>query len=281
MSAQYDSMVKRMQHGFAARNGLFATLMAMNNYTGIKQVLERPYGGFLSNFSHGKGRDPSTRPELVIDRLGKHWKIENIIIKPYASMAGTHVAIDCVRALQQEYLDRFEANSLQDIHSITIEMSEPVFKKGGWKAKQPISITGAQHNVSYAVALQLLDREVTAAQFLDSSLLSRKELWSIIEKVACNHNVDFDGEQNGKWFLHLHIEFQDKTIHKLLRTPRGMAPPMSNVEILEKWRTMTEGILDAAERQAIEDAILNLETLPDASKLTSIVFGTNIAHGPL
>lgn len=28
MAAQYGSMAKRMQHGFAARNGLFATLMA-------------------------------------------------------------------------------------------------------------------------------------------------------------------------------------------------------------------------------------------------------------
>lgn len=36
MSAQFESMVKRMQHGFAARNGLFAAMMTAGGYTGIK-----------------------------------------------------------------------------------------------------------------------------------------------------------------------------------------------------------------------------------------------------
>ncbi len=53
MSAQFGSMAKRMQHGFAARNGLFAALIAKEGYTGIKEVYETPYGGFLSCFSQG------------------------------------------------------------------------------------------------------------------------------------------------------------------------------------------------------------------------------------
>ena len=36
MSAQFESMVKRMHHGFASRSGLFAALMASEGYTGIK-----------------------------------------------------------------------------------------------------------------------------------------------------------------------------------------------------------------------------------------------------
>jgi aconitate decarboxylase len=42
-----------MQHGFAARNGLFAALMAKEGYTGIQEVYEIPYGGFLSCFGQG------------------------------------------------------------------------------------------------------------------------------------------------------------------------------------------------------------------------------------
>ena len=37
-----------MQHGFAARNGLLGTLLARGGYVGIKKVLEREYGGFLT-----------------------------------------------------------------------------------------------------------------------------------------------------------------------------------------------------------------------------------------
>jgi aconitate decarboxylase len=41
MSAQFESMVKRMQHGFASRNGLYAAVLAARGYVGIKRVFER------------------------------------------------------------------------------------------------------------------------------------------------------------------------------------------------------------------------------------------------
>ncbi len=41
MSALFESMVKRMQHGFASRNGLTAAALAASGYVGIKRVFER------------------------------------------------------------------------------------------------------------------------------------------------------------------------------------------------------------------------------------------------
>ena len=55
MAAQYEAMSKRMHHGFAARNGFYAAGLAAANYTGIKRVFEREYGGFLSVFGEGHG----------------------------------------------------------------------------------------------------------------------------------------------------------------------------------------------------------------------------------
>ena len=72
MSAQYESMAKRMQHGFAARNGLFAALMSREDYTGIDQVFERPYGGFLSIFGQGSRNDPPYIKNELVDGLGEN-----------------------------------------------------------------------------------------------------------------------------------------------------------------------------------------------------------------
>ncbi|WP_273768176.1 MmgE/PrpD family protein, partial [Aeromonas hydrophila] len=41
MAAQYEAMSKRMHHGFAARNGLYAAHLAASGYTGIQRVFER------------------------------------------------------------------------------------------------------------------------------------------------------------------------------------------------------------------------------------------------
>ena len=273
MSAQFESMVKRMQHGFAARNGLFAAFMARSNYTGIKRVLERPYGGFLSNFSQGSERSPRYRPDLITNQLGQSWEIDRIIVKPYASMAGTHPAIDCVRGLQSEYPDRFGAAELEHIRAITIELSEPGFQKGGWKPQWPITITGAQMSASFAVALQLVDGEVLPDQFLAPSSLDRQIIWSLLDKTTCKHNPDFDKEQKMRWFQRVSVQFRDgSVVSKLVEAPRGISPPYSNREILEKWRKTTEGILAPATKQMIEDAVLGLENLGSVKELTKLLF---------
>lgn len=82
MSAQYESMVKRMQHGFAARNGLFAALMARGGYKGIERVYEREYGGFLAQFGQGSGSTPEYLVEEVARQLGDVWLMEGSVVKP-------------------------------------------------------------------------------------------------------------------------------------------------------------------------------------------------------
>lgn len=65
MVAQYEGMIKRAQHAFAARNGLFGALLARGGYEGMRKVFERPYGGFLAIFSAGNGHDPAWKVDEV------------------------------------------------------------------------------------------------------------------------------------------------------------------------------------------------------------------------
>jgi 2-methylcitrate dehydratase PrpD len=72
MAAQYEAMSKRMHHGFAARAGFYAAGLADAGYTGIKQVFEREYGGFLSVY--GEGHDPDA--VQITQGLGEFWHTE-------------------------------------------------------------------------------------------------------------------------------------------------------------------------------------------------------------
>jgi 2-methylcitrate dehydratase PrpD len=87
-------MSKRMHHGLAARNGLYAAGLAAHGYTGIKRVFEREYGGFLSVF--GEGHHP--QPDSLTSDLGKRWETQTIM-KSYAAMGGLHGGIDAARQL--------------------------------------------------------------------------------------------------------------------------------------------------------------------------------------
>jgi 2-methylcitrate dehydratase PrpD len=144
MSAQFESMVKRMQHGFAARAGVLAAVLAASGYVGIKAVLERPYGGYLPVF--GEGHNPD--PDRVTARLGELWETERIAIKPYAAMGGLHAAIDAALELRSDIIDGDGRVDPAAIGSVEIALGAGAYEHGGWAASRPLTPMGAQMNVS-------------------------------------------------------------------------------------------------------------------------------------
>jgi aconitate decarboxylase len=264
MSAQYESEVKRMQHGFAARNGLFAALLARSGYVGIKKVYERPYGGFLATFSQGSGQDPQYLVDEIAKDLGKKWQTWGVRVKPYAAMAGTHGSIDCIRKIQKDNPE--QVKNLASITSITLEMGEAAFHHGGWVAKRPLTATGAQMSNSFAVATQLIDGDVLAAQFR-SDKIGRDLVWELVDKTKCLHNKEFSKSRQRAT-----ITFKDKpTLVGEVAAARGVAPPLSNEEIVDKWRSITKDVIDDERRAKIEKVCLNIADLEDIAKLADLL----------
>ncbi|KAJ5579718.1 uncharacterized protein N7459_005703 [Penicillium hispanicum] len=267
MSAQFGSDVKRMQHGFAARNGLFAALMAESGYIGIKNVIEEPYGGFLAAFGANSGKEPPFLPQELTKELNQTWQCDDIRVKSHASMAGTHCTADAIAALQKEFPKKF--SNVEDIVSIKLEMSEAAFKHGGWKAQRPLTATGAQMSCSYVAAVQLVDRLVSPQEFRHE-LLDRDVLWGLVDKTECFHTPEL-GE---KYEQRVTIAFKDGSeAVKTLAAPRDVAPGLSNEEILDKFRTFTGGIIEEQRRDAIEKLVLNLETVADIAGLEALLAG--------
>src|SRR5688572_3094076 len=50
MAAQEGAMVKRYHSGRAAQSGVYSALLAQSGFTGIMDVLEAPYGGYLTTY---------------------------------------------------------------------------------------------------------------------------------------------------------------------------------------------------------------------------------------
>lgn len=271
MSAQFGSDVKRMQHGFAARNGLFAALMTRANYGGIKRVFEEPYGGFLSVFGQGSGMDPPYRTDEVIKLLGETWQLQTIRVKPYASMAGTHCTIDCIRELQRKYPE--ETRQVDRISGVKIEMSDAAFKHGGWKPQRPLTATGAQMSAAYVAAVQLVDGQVLPTQFRPS-LLDRDSLWEVIDKTECVHAPELDpGYAQRVTITFDWQQQQQQTLSQTLPAPKGVSPALTNEEILDKWRRFTAGLIDDKRRDEIEAMVLNLERVKDVTVLEDLLAG--------
>src|SRR5690606_20511059 len=89
--------VKRFHSGRAAQSGVYAALLADKDFTGITEVLEASYGGYLSSYS-GK-----PNPGRLTDGLGVVWETEKVGYKPHASVTSIHAALDALAQLMQTH----------------------------------------------------------------------------------------------------------------------------------------------------------------------------------
>ena len=77
MAAQEGAMVKRLHAGRAAQSGMYGALLAKRGFTGILDVIEAGYGGFLSSFA----RTPN--PKRLTQGLGTEWEAGRVGFKMY------------------------------------------------------------------------------------------------------------------------------------------------------------------------------------------------------
>src|ERR1700691_1397576 len=264
MSAQFESMVKRMQHGFASRNGLTAAALAASGYVGIKRVFEREYGGWLAVF--GEGHPPDAAQ--IYAGLGKVWETERIAAKAYAAMGLLHAGIDAALQLRSE--DRVRA---EQIERIDIDMPAAAYGHGGWKAVRPLESIGAQMNIAYAVAVALLDGAVLIDRFSQKRINS-DDVWNLIDRTQTHHEAAYDQlPVDERLTTQVRITLTDGSTHAAtVAHPKGNGSnALTNPEVREKYRKLTNRVIAAERQSAIEDAVLNLDTVDDISQLTALL----------
>ena len=270
MSAQFESMVKRMQHGFASRDGLVGAALAAAGYVGIKRVFEREYGGWLSTFGEGH----HTYPEQIYAGLGTTWETNRITVKAYSAMGLLHAAIDAALQLRAEV-------SASEIQRIDIDMPEAAYEHGGWKASRPLEAIGAQMNVSYAVAVAFLDGDVLVDQF-SAERINSADVWNLIDRTETHHHSAYDQlPVDERLTTRVRIMLTDGRTHAAtVAHPRGNGSnALTNAEIREKYRKLTNRVIASDRQIAIEHAILNLEELDDVVELIALL--TPTVHSPL
>ena len=271
MAAQFGGMIKRVQHGFSTRNGLMGAFLARGHYEGIKKVFERPFGGFLAMFSSGNGNDPPYREEAIVHELGTHWETMHFRNKLYAAVGTSHGMIEILENMQAAHPERFSQDQLPKITSIHAAQSHAGFHHDGWRPDiRPMEATGAQLCGAYVMATQLVDRQVLLAQFSHDKL-DREEVWDLIYKTTCSHDPYFDLTERLSG-ARVTVMFDDGfVLEESVDSPRGYDPWVTNEQLVEKYRKLVADVVDPTRLRAIEEMVLRLDTLEDATKLIDLL----------
>jgi len=257
MSAQYGSMIKRMHAGKAAQSGLYAGALASCGFTGIRNVLELPYGGFADTFTDE--HDLS----LVSDDLGAVWETPNVGFKYYSCCGSNHTTVDAIRQIRLDM--PFEAS---EVASIEVRASRATKDHVGW-AYRPDAVTTAQMNLSYAAAVAILFGNVFIDQFAPE-LLDDPRILALTERVEVVSDPKIDAK--GRAYRHAVtvtirlLDGRDSTV-SVDHAKGSEYFPLSEDELSWKFRRLAGSVLTTDATRHLEDLILNLDDVPDANEL--------------
>ena len=260
MAAQYGAMVKRMHAGRAAQSGLYGALLAKDGFTGIVDVFEAPYGGFCTTFS--RSQDRFNLDELSAG-LGERFETLRISLKFYSCVGSNHTALDAIRDIRKR-----RPFTLDEIGSIVVHGSQVTVDHVGWPYK-PEGLTAAQLNLPFCVATLLLEGDVFVDEFAPGCVDDDARI-KLSRKVEVVHDpaiTALGAAQRHK--VHVEIKFRDGATEQETReAPRGSEQSFASADdIIAKFRKLTRGVMPTAQQDALIDAVLGLDKLPDSRTL--------------
>ncbi len=261
MAAQEGAMVKRLHAGRAAQSGLMAALLAQRDFTGISDVVEAGYGGFLSSLS----RTPNVA--RLLDGLGADWEAGKVGFKMYPNVTSIHAALDGLRAILIE-----DGVTAERIAEIRVGCGHMTFVHTAWDYR-PAGVTAAQMNMFYGLSVMALRRNVAAADYADDAIADPRIL-GLIPRISIA--VDDEIEGRGPAFRHAaRVEVRTTDGRSLRRDVwhrRGSPEnPVSRQEVEQKFAANVDGLLDRRAAQQLQSLAAMLEALPDANEIVAIM----------
>jgi 2-methylcitrate dehydratase PrpD len=264
MAAEYGSMVLRMHTGRSAQSGLYGGLLAAKGFTGIVNVFESTYGGFCTTFS--RSQDRFDLAELT-SGLGTRFETMQVSLKFYSCVSSNHTTLDAIRAIRAR-----RSFSVGEVDHIIVHGSQVTVDHVGWKYR-PDGISAAQLNLPFCVATLLLDGDVFVDQFTALKIVDpvRIALADKVEVVADPEIVARGSEF--RQMVRAEIFLKDGTVlTETIETPRGSERNFaSKSDVVGKFENLAGHAIPRARAAAIQEAVLNLETLPDSSRLANLL----------
>lgn len=265
-SARKGAMTKRFHGGMAAKNGVVAGYLAERGFTGARDAIETPFGGYLSTMSDNADLSLPARD------LGRRWHIDETGFKAYASCASTHTTIDCLDTLMDQGL------AADTLDRLTIHMSKAGFTNVGWDY-QPLGVVGMQMNGRFVAATKLLEGEVFVDQFTESRIAD-PDTMALIDRIDIVHDPAIDALGLSKRHtVHVEAETRDgRTLTASREQRTGSAEhPLSDRDLMTKFRHTAGAVLKGSAVDALIAEIDGMENARDMSGLSALLIGADSA----
>jgi len=262
LKENFGSMTKPFHAGHAARNGVFAAMLAREGFTASDTALDgtQGYAAAFSQTKLGAG---------AFDALGHEWQIlaSGIAVKPYPSCALTHSAIDALLALRAEHA--LGADQVEDIEVGVNHVVPEVLRH-----HQPATGLEKKFSMQFCAAEALATGRVEIASFEEGATAAGTR--SLMDRVRMVVDPTLpDGLEQHAW-SRVTVRLRDG--RTLASPPRGASghpdQPLTDAQLRAKFLGCAAPVLGAGEAEGVAEQLAHLEDVPDIRALTSRLAAT-------
>jgi 2-methylcitrate dehydratase PrpD len=262
LKENFGSMTKPYHAGHAARNGVWAAMLAREGFTASDSALEGKQG-YARAFG---GRAPL---DEALGRLGQAWHVttSRVAVKPYPSCALTHAAVDALLRARAEH--GFAPDRIADVEIGVHRVTPDVLQH-----PHPTTALERKFSMQFCAATALVEGQVEIGSFEDGEIANSatRDLMGRIRMVVDDAIPDTLEQQ--AW-SRVTVRLTDGRVVAL--APGGAQghpdEPLSDGALREKFLGCATATLARDEAEGIADQIALIDELPDVRALTSRLRG--------
>lgn len=245
----FGSMNKSFNPGRAASNGLFAALLAAQNYTSSEMMIEA---------KRGWAHTISTKQDFsqITDGLGSHYESALNTYKPFACGIVIHPAIDAAIQLRNEFKltpDQITKVELK-VHPLVIELTGKKTPKIGLEGK---------FSIYHSVAVAIVQGAAGERQYSDQAVLDPTVI-KVRDRVVATIDPAIKPEQ-----VDMTITLNDgRTLHKFIEHAIGSVEvPMTDQQLDAKFLDLAKDILPQSQARHLIQVCRDVESLASAAEI--------------
>jgi 2-methylcitrate dehydratase len=252
-------MMKAMGLAATAADGVFATRLAAQGFTGPSGTLEWI----------GSKMKPA-KANLTVDLATADYRLTRVAFKRFPVQIELQAAAEAGCLLFSKIKGR-----IQDIKTITIETYPGVIERVADPEKfRPQTRGTADHSLPVCLAMALLDGDVTVHQF-ETDRWRATDVMAVVEKTSVRPSEALISKLPKGRGASIEIVFADgQALRETVEIPEGDAKrPLSRESLERKFTNFAIPVVGASTAKRVAASVDGLDTLKDVRQLMPLLKG--------
>ncbi|MFC7697285.1 MmgE/PrpD family protein [Bradyrhizobium sp. GCM10028915] len=253
------SMMKAMGLAATAADGVFATRLAAQGFTGPSGTLE-----WLAS------KIKPVKDGFAVDLELAQYRLPRVAFKRFPVQIELQAVVEAGASLSAKIKGR-----AQDIRTITVETYPGIIERVADPAKfKPQTKGTADHSLPVCLAMALLDGDVTVAQF-EKDRWRAQDVMALVEKTSVKPAAALIAKLPKGRGANIEIVFVDgQSLRDTVEVPEGDSErPLSRSSLERKFMNFSVPVVGKAGAERVMSLVDGLEELKDVRELTLALKG--------